>query len=158
MSFVLRRLRWNRRTQSDARRGEERYTQRRRQRATMWTRLWKPERAVWVKGSLRRAAGTCNDVIFIRLIRVERSILRPGGGHYYLIANAIAYLITPAICIHRRVVGRESFARAISWDNEPRGREAPVVCISLENHFRGVFLTAPRNQIRKTRRFSSAST
>lgn len=34
-----------------------------------------------------------------------------GGGyhHHYLISNVIAYLVMPAICIHRRIVGRESF-------------------------------------------------
>jgi len=82
---------------------------------------------VWcgLKARCTDTAGACNDVTFIRLIRVERSIFRPGDGHYYLISNAIAYLITPAICIHRRVVGRESFARDII--DKLRGRESTCV-------------------------------
>lgn len=75
------------------------------------------------------AAGTCNNVTFISLIRVGRCHPPTHGGglrRYYLISNVIAYLITLTICIHRRVVGRESFLRA------PRERHMTAfVCVCV---------------------------
>lgn len=112
--------RWRKRARSDTenqRRDEKRERKKDKEMCAMWTRLWKSERTVVGRLKARcDAAGACNNVTFISLIRVGRS--HPpihGGGlrRYYLISNVIAYLITPTICIHRRVVGRESFFCAL---------------------------------------------